>query len=209
MKQFIKNIKGRFTFLSFTFNFWSDMTPIVFFLRYSSMLSGLWQWIKRHRRKLALTALLAGGLWYASRWLSSSISVLLARQQALEQLSEARRSQHLTVTLRNADLTTLNLLPRLFERLDVALNVEQLTEEIKSNKSATETAALLNELKRRSVARAVAAVLCAAFMGTLVRLQLAVLAGYVFRGCVECPQQDQKRNHTEQRPLSEVHILFD
>ncbi|VDN39180.1 unnamed protein product [Gongylonema pulchrum] len=101
-------------------------------------MSGLWEFLKRHRGKIIGGLVVAGGAYVVQQTLSNSgqlFSMDWNREQNLDRIQlQARREYIYDTQHRSCDTIILELLPDLAKRISQHFDVETLIEAIKNNK---------------------------------------------------------------------------
>lgn len=144
----------------------------------------VYNWVKRHRRKLLFGGAAVGGLLLAGRMLERKL--LKDQEDEGRRLLElARKQNHFQAT----EATCNSSLRRLFQLLRAALceslDTGPLRAELRGAASGQQLAperklAIWEQLKVVAVARNVALVLGGVYLAIFVRLELNLLAGYLF-----------------------------
>ncbi|KAK3592901.1 hypothetical protein CHS0354_004127 [Potamilus streckersoni] len=141
------------------------------------MIGRIWNFIKRHKKKVIVTGLAVWGGTYLFRYVRRKFREFQEIESA-ECLAQARRQHHFDSNQRTCNITVLSMLPKLREVVICLLNTEECTEQLKSIPS--NKLQIWEELKILSFTRCVAIVYGCTMMCLLLRIQLNIIGGYMF-----------------------------
>ncbi|XP_026875122.2 peroxisomal biogenesis factor 3 [Electrophorus electricus] len=141
------------------------------------MLSSVWSFIKRHKRKFIFAGAFVGGVYLLGKYAQAKIQELQERE-AVEYISQARRQLHFESNQRTCNMTVLSMLPTLREAIMHHLHSESLTALLKS-KPANKVE-IWEDLKIISFTRSIVAVYSACMLVVLLRVQLNIIGGYLY-----------------------------
>ncbi|KAJ1818568.1 peroxin [Coemansia sp. RSA 2675] len=95
------------------------------------MLDGAWSFVRRHQRKLAITAGIVGGLYYSGRLLVNRV-VEMQAVSAKERTSKENIRRRFDQNQRDCLFTIMSLLPELSEQVLREVDVERLITELRT-----------------------------------------------------------------------------
>ncbi|KAJ2417802.1 peroxin, partial [Coemansia sp. RSA 2531] len=95
------------------------------------MLDGAWSFVRRHQRKLAITAGVVGGLYYSGRLLVNRV-VEMQAVAAKERTSKENIRRRFDQNQRDCLFTIMSLLPELSEQVLHEVDVERLITELRT-----------------------------------------------------------------------------
>ncbi|KAJ2317426.1 peroxin, partial [Coemansia sp. RSA 2681] len=95
------------------------------------MLDSAWNFVRRHQRKLAITAGVVGGLYYSGRLLVSRV-VEMQAVSAKERTSKENIRRRFDQNQRDCLFTIMSLLPELSEQVLREVDVERLITELRT-----------------------------------------------------------------------------
>ncbi|KAJ2752830.1 peroxin [Coemansia pectinata] len=95
------------------------------------MLDGAWSFVRRHQRKLAITAGVVGGLYYSGRLLVNRV-VEMQTVAAKERTSKENIRRRFDQNQRDCLFTIMSLLPELSEQVLREVDVERLITELRT-----------------------------------------------------------------------------
>lgn len=149
----------------------------------SSLLSSSWNFLKRHRNKTLVCVGAVGGLYALNRYLQS-VSNEWQNSSSRDFVSEVKKKEiHFENTIETANQTSMSLSVKIIEILDKTLDADNILEQIKadSDSKLNEHKVLLwNKLKVRIFSRVVSEVYCIVLFVAYLRVQLSILAGYIY-----------------------------
>ena len=124
-----------------------------------------------------------GGIYALNRYLHS-VANEWQNSSSRDFVSEVKKKEiHFENTIETANETSMSLSVKIIEILDRSLDAEPILEEIKSdsNQKLTEhKIQLWNKLKVRIFTRVVSEVYCIVLFVAYLRVQLSILAGYIY-----------------------------
>lgn len=131
---------------------------------------------KRHRKKILVTGVLAGGTYALAKIISWKLDEW---QQAklLEYSIQAKKQFHFESTQRTCTMTFMSFLPNLRNTIAEHLNTEELLEKLKS-KPANKLE-IWEQLKILSMSRFLCSVISNVMLLVLLRIELNVIGGYM------------------------------
>lgn len=144
-------------------------------------MASLVSWVRRNRRKLAVSGAVIGGLYVVGKIAETQYSKY-REEENRKLIQKVRKENHFAATDTTCIETLAALFPLLRKELTESLDTESLTSELRSNKdlSKEDKLRLWNELKSVSVTRCVVLVVGGVYLAVMVRIQLNILAGYLF-----------------------------
>lgn len=146
----------------------------------------LYNWVKRNRRKLLVGGAAVGGLLLAGRVLERKM--LKDQEEEAKQLMElARKQNHFQATENTCNISLRRMLLVLKASLCEVLDSTQLREELRGQPPTQRKLDLWQELKVLAFARNVAYVVGGVYLAIFLRLELSLLAGYLFADRVSHP----------------------
>ncbi|XP_057317184.1 peroxisomal biogenesis factor 3-like [Hydractinia symbiolongicarpus] len=131
---------------------------------------------KRHRKKILVTGVLAGGTYALAKIISWKLNEW---QQAklLEYSIQTKKQFHFESTQRTCTMTFMSFLPNLRNTIAEHLNTEELLEKLKS-KPANKLE-IWEQLKILSMSRFLCSVISNVMLLVLLRIELNVIGGYM------------------------------
>jgi peroxin-3 len=172
-----------------------------------SFVSSAWEFTKRHKGKMLLLGTAAGGIVYLNRFLSS-VERNWEKSASKDFIADVRRKDtHFENSMRTCNSTCNNLVPKIVEILDELLDAQPILDQLSEMKdqkvSAERQIELWNELSVIIFSRAASEVYCTCFFVSYLRLQLLVIAGYIYAD--SCQESGCSINHNIQ--LKYVNLL--
>ena len=164
-------------------------------------------WVKRHRRKFVISGAVLGGLYLVGRVAQRQVARLQVRQhtctssflsfkeinilrgqtlfycqedEARRILEAARKQNHFTSTENTCQRTLAALFPALRQRIADKLDTDSITSILRQNPKTEDKIQFWTELKVISVSRCVVLVLSGVYLCVMLRVQLNILAGYLY-----------------------------
>ncbi|XP_015259364.1 PREDICTED: peroxisomal biogenesis factor 3 [Cyprinodon variegatus] len=95
------------------------------------MFSSLWNFIKRHKKKVIFTGAVVGGVYFLGKYAQKKIQEVQERE-ASEYIAQARRQFHFESNQRTCNMTVLSMLPALRDAIINQLHSESLTALLKT-----------------------------------------------------------------------------
>ncbi|KAK2172705.1 hypothetical protein NP493_939g01068 [Ridgeia piscesae] len=141
------------------------------------MFSSVWNFVKRHKRKIIFTGVLVGGALWLGKFAREKLDDFQEDESA-EYLLQARKQHHFDSNQRTCNTTALSMLPSLREVLMRHLDSESLTEQLRANPA--NKLELWEELKVIGFSRTVTAVYISCVVVVVLRVQLNILGGYMY-----------------------------
>ncbi|KAI0210436.1 Peroxisomal biogenesis factor 3 [Lamellibrachia satsuma] len=141
------------------------------------MFSGIWNFVKRHKRKIIFTGALVGGALWLGKFAHEKLNDFQEDESA-EYLLQARKQHHFDSNQRTCNMTALSMLPSLREVLMCHLDSESLTARLRSNPA--NKLDIWEELKIIGFSRTVTAVYISCVVVVVLRVQLNILGGYMY-----------------------------
>ncbi|XP_059139894.1 peroxisomal biogenesis factor 3-like [Physella acuta] len=146
------------------------------------MLARLWGCVKRHRRKFIFLGSVVGGNWLLYKYIWNKIKEIRDEEDK-QYLIFVRRQHHFDSNQRTCNMTVLGLVPNLRDTLIKSLDTDKIKELLKTNPS--NKLELWEEMKIMSVTRTLAAVYGTAMLSVMLRVQLNIVAGYLYLDTVQ------------------------
>ena len=165
-----------------------------------SLVSSAWNFAKRHKGKLLLTGGAVGGLVYLNRFLSS-VERNWETSASKDFVADVRRKDtHFENSMRTCNATCTNLVPKIMEILDELLDAQPLLDQLnqlkESKGGAEKQIEVWKELSVAIFSRAASEVYCMCFFVCYLRVQLLVIAGYIYAD--SCLESGSSINHSIQ-----------
>ena len=144
-------------------------------------MSGVANWVRRNRRKLAVGGAVAGGLYVLGR-VAESQYVKYKEEENRKLMQKYRKENHFSATEATCVQTLTSLFPLLRKLITKTLDTDSIKTQLKDteNISQDDKIKLWKELKVISVSRCVLMVVGGVYLSIMVRIQLNILAGYLF-----------------------------
>lgn len=142
-------------------------------------MSSLYDFVKRHRRKFAVGGVALGGAAIAFTLLDRHISQVRDDERK-KQLEIVRKRNHFESTDAAINTTFFQVFNQLRDRIAEIHDTTNLKEALRQNPDKEEKIRLWNEIKNLCFSNAVCYVIAEAFIGVLLRIQLNILAGYIY-----------------------------
>ena len=139
-------------------------------------------WLKRNRRKIAVGGAVVGGLYVLGK-VAENQYFKYKHQENLKLLEKLRKENHFCSTENNCVTTLSSLFPLLRKKIEECLDTDSITDTLRVNKemSNKEKIEMWEELKVVSVSRCVVLVVAGVYLSLMVRIQLNILAGYIYK----------------------------
>ena len=177
-----------------------------------SFVSSAWSFTKRHKGKMVLLGGAIGGIVYLNRFLSS-VERNWETSASKDFVADVRRKDtHFENSMRTCNSTCSNLVPKIMEVLDELLDAQPVLDQLnqlKDLKSSPEKQIeLWNELSVILFTRAASEVYCMCFFVCYLRVQLLVIAGYIYAD--SCQESSSSINHNIQlKYVSLLNAFYD
>eukprot|EP00058_Branchiostoma_floridae_P024136 XP_002609626.1 hypothetical protein BRAFLDRAFT_125038 [Branchiostoma floridae] len=165
------------------------------------MLGAVWNFIKRHKKKLIFAGVVVGGAVFLGKYAETKLRELQEKEMA-EQLENARKKHHFDNNQRTCNMTVLSMIPSLRETLMQRINTEELVAKLKSK--PPNKVELWEDLKIDSFTRVLVALYGTCILVVLLRVQLNIIGGYMYldsllnlngasKEVVQAPREIQER----------------
>ncbi|VDK74963.1 unnamed protein product [Litomosoides sigmodontis] len=158
-------------------------------------MSGVWDFLKRHRGKIAAGAVAAGGIFVVQQlWRNSSLQ-LSSRSNRDTEFSrsqlKARRHYIYDTQHRTCDISILDLLPSIAKRISLYFDVEALIEDLKNNEELSKEQRIIQwqDIKVKAIGRMVAVAYAFSLITVTLKCQISILAAQV------CSLLTEKEGH--------------
>ncbi|VBB33509.1 unnamed protein product [Acanthocheilonema viteae] len=145
-------------------------------------MSGVWDFLKRHRGKIFVGAVAAGGAFVVQQvWRNSSLQLNSNWNRDTEfsqtQL-KARRHYIYDTQHRTCDISILELLPGIAKRISLHFDVEALIEDLKNNKELSKEQRIIQwqDIKVKAIGRMVAVAYAFSLITVTLKCQISILA---------------------------------
>jgi len=142
-------------------------------------MSSLYDFVKRHRRKFVVGGAIVGGATLAFTLLDRHISQV-REDERKKQLEIVRKRNHYESTDCAVTSTFIQLFHQLKNKIDEIHDTDHLKEALREGPDKEEKLRLWNEMKNVCFSKAVCYIIAEAFLGVLLRVQLNILAGYLY-----------------------------
>ncbi|KAM3728107.1 Peroxisomal biogenesis factor [Dirofilaria immitis] len=159
--------------------------------RFSKM-SGIWDFLKRHRGKIAAGALVAGGAFVVQQTLRNpSLQLFSSRWNRDGEFSrtqlKARRHYIYDTQHRTCDASILDLLPGIVERISSYFDVETLIKDLKNNKELSKEQRIIHwqDIKVKAIGRVVAIAYAFSLITVTLKCQISILAAQLCSSLTE------------------------
>ncbi|KAK7791896.1 hypothetical protein R5R35_005419 [Gryllus longicercus] len=167
------------------------------------MFSRVKGFLSRHRRKFIVTGVVVGGLVLASRYAQRKFREWQERETR-EFLERTRRQQHFESTERTCNQTILSLSPKLIEAIAKGVDTEELVKQLRSGHP--NKLPIWEELKVLAFTKASVVVYAYAMLVVMLRVQLNLIGGYMYRQLNEDETDSSNiSNVVQEKYLSLVH----
>ena len=167
-------------------------------------MSSFVSWVKRHRRKLVISGAVIGGLYLVGKVaerqmakmqvrllsclltfkeinLSKTGNCFICQEEETRRILEAARKQnHFTSTENTAHRTLAALFPALRQVIGERLDTDTITNILRQRPPTEDKVQFWTELKVIAVSRCVVLVLSGVYLCIMLRVQLNILAGYLY-----------------------------
>lgn len=167
-------------------------------------MSNVVNWVKRNRRKFLFGGAVVGGIYLVGKVAQWQ----LIRSQELEAkkvLEKVRKLNHFSATESTCSLTLEALFPTLRRVVGCQLDADRITAILKNKPPPSEKLQLWEELKVISFSRCFVLILGGVYLAVMTRVQLNILAGYLY--VQEIAGQPQAlNNNRELKPKISVNL---
>uniref|UniRef100_A0A0R3RSI6 Peroxisomal biogenesis factor 3 n=1 Tax=Elaeophora elaphi TaxID=1147741 RepID=A0A0R3RSI6_9BILA len=158
-------------------------------------MSGVWDFLKRHRGKLVAGAVVAGGAFVVQQaWRNSSLQLGSGwdcdREFNRTQL-KARRHYIYDTQHRTCDISILDLLPGIAKRISLYFDVEALIDDLKNNEELSKEQRIIQwqDIKVKAIGRMVAVAYAFSLITVTLKCQISILAAQL------CSSLTEKEDH--------------
>ncbi|MCP9263296.1 BMA-PRX-3 [Dirofilaria immitis] len=155
-------------------------------------MSGIWDFLKRHRGKIAAGALVAGGAFVVQQTLRNpSLQLFSSRWNRDGEFSrtqlKARRHYIYDTQHRTCDASILDLLPGIVERISSYFDVETLIKDLKNNKELSKEQRIIHwqDIKVKAIGRVVAIAYAFSLITVTLKCQISILAAQLCSSLTE------------------------
>lgn len=143
-------------------------------------------WMRRNKRRLLLGSAVAGGIIMVGKVVHKRL--LQAQEEETKSLLEkARRQHHFETTEQTCSQTIRNMFPSLREAVEDKLASDPITSCLRQKPAPENKLELWDRLKVIAFARSSALVIGGVYISLMVRIQLNVLAGYLYQQQMSAP----------------------
>lgn len=173
----------------------------------SSIVSSTWSFVKRHKGKFVILGAGIGGFIYLNRFLSS-VERNWDKSASKDFVSEVRKKDtHYENSIRTCNQTCATLSLKILDNLDALLNSDEILQHLQSQPT---NVTLWNDLKVVIFTRAAAEVYSICLFVCYLRVQLLVIAGYIYVGSSNSDSVNTSLNHKIQlQYLSLLHTFYE
>jgi len=164
-------------------------------------------WVKRNQKKLVLGSAVVGGLYVVGRIAERQ----LLKNQELENqklLEKARKQNHFSATESTCAHTLAALFPTLRNIVEEKLDAESITKILRTKPSPEDKIEFWNELKVIAISRCVVLVVGGVYLSVMLRIQLNILAGYLYEQEIACVPHLVNNNIQKGKFSSELQEKF-
>lgn len=159
-------------------------------LKYRVMISSIRGFLGRHKRKLITGGVIVGGVIILSKYARSKIEEWQERKTK-EFLDRTRKSQHFDSTERTCNQTILSLFKSMTDAILRQLSTDELVARLKSNPE--NRVEIWNEIKIVAFSRVTAFVYGAVLLVAVLRVQLNLIGGYIFKDTNQINSEFQEK----------------
>eukprot|EP00088_Acartia_fossae_P040512 TRINITY_DN4217_c1_g1_i12.p1 TRINITY_DN4217_c1_g1~~TRINITY_DN4217_c1_g1_i12.p1 ORF type:complete len:410 (+),score=89.51 TRINITY_DN4217_c1_g1_i12:490-1719(+) len=142
-------------------------------------MSSLYNFVKRHRRKFVAGGVVVGGAVAAIALLDRHITKV-REDERKKQLEIIRKRNHFDSTDSAVAASLKHYFAELKSRIAELHDTSQLKEALRQGPDKEEKIRLWNEMKNLCFGQAVSFIIAEAFLAVLIRVQLNILAGYLY-----------------------------
>lgn len=144
------------------------------------MYSGVKNFLSRHKRKLVVGGVIAGGI-IAVRYAQRKL-LQYQEDKTREFIDRTRRAQHFETTERTCNQAIMGLAPNLIDRILKCLDTDPLLEKLRSNPD--NKIELWNDVKILVFSRLTALVYICSMLVVTLRIQFNILGGYLYKDTI-------------------------
>lgn len=137
-------------------------------------------WLRRNRRKLAVGSSVLGGIYIVGR-LAERHLVKTREEETRKLMERTRKSSHFSATESTYRNTFLALFATLRAEVQTQLDTEAITSLLREKPRTSDKLELWHKLKVLSISRCLALAVCGVHLAILLRTQLSMLAGTLYR----------------------------
>ncbi|VDM08888.1 unnamed protein product [Wuchereria bancrofti] len=154
-------------------------------------MSGVWDFLKRHRGKIIAGAVAAGGAFVVQQaWRNSSLQLGSGWNRDREfnrSQIEAQRHYIYDTQHRTCDISILNLLPSIAKRIALYFDVEALIEDLRNNKELSKEQRFIQwqDIKVKAIGRMVAVAYAFSLITVTLKCQISILAAQLSASLTE------------------------
>ena len=145
-------------------------------------MSGIWGFVKRHKRKFIITSAVLGGGALVARYAANKFEEWEKRH--LKQLLAKEKKQQYFANIYQSCLTTCrNLTPKIKRAIDKLLDVDGITLTLKNN--PPNKVELWEYLTLLTFTKNITFLVSSVLLAVLIHVQLGIIGGYLYRAQVE------------------------
>lgn len=157
----------------------------------------------KNRQRIVLITLAFGGSYFVYRFFRNRI-LSNESKQVREFMEKARRIQHFESTERTCNQMIVSINVEMLELINKKLDVNEILHQLRTNPA--NKVALWEEIKVLSVTRLTVVIYTTTIVAAMLRIQLNLLGGYLYRDAKENGNRCAKvTEHIKQRYLSIIH----
>ncbi|VDK62901.1 unnamed protein product [Onchocerca ochengi] len=163
-------------------------------------MSGIWDFVKRHRGKIVAGAVVAGGAFVIQQaWQNPSLQFFSSRwnrdREFIRNQLKARRHYIYDTQHRTCDASILDLLPGIAKRIESYFDVETLIKDLKNNKELSKEQRIIQwqDIKVKAIGRMVAVAYAFSLITVILKCQISILASQLCSSLTE--KEDNWWNH--------------
>jgi len=159
-------------------------------------MSSVVNWVKRNQRKLLVGSAVVGGLYAVGKIAERQ----LIKNQEIETrrlFDKARKQNHFSATESTCTHTLAALFPTLRKMVEEKLDSDRITAILREKPSPEDKLEFWNELKIIAFSRCVVLVIGGVYLSVMLRIQLNILAGYLYEQEVAGGSNLLNNNHKD------------
>lgn len=141
------------------------------------VLSTVWQFLKKHKRKFLFTGTAITGTYFALKYARNKLDAYQEQQMAAA-FATAQRQTHFDSNQRTCLLTINSLVPTLRDQIMTQLNCEHLTQQLQTKPS--NKVHIWSELKLMAFTRTFASIYSTCILVLTLRVQLNIVGGCIY-----------------------------